>query len=116
MTDGINITNYDRLHKFDMRRFSGVALDRSSIIKSHANKTLSLLMDAFRATPLQDAAATPSPNDWTELGTHAEFLGVRSRSEMLAEFFVHDGGDTSVWRLKGHARAVFWRWLHRGAP
>jgi hypothetical protein len=38
-------------------------------------------------------------------------IGVRSRSEMLAEFFVHDGGDTSVWRLKGHARAVFWRWV-----
>ncbi len=109
---GINITNYDRLHKFDMRQFAGVALDESSIIKSHASKTLALLIDAFRATPYKlCCTATPSPNDWTELGTHAEFLGVRSRSEMLAEFFVHDGGDTSVWRLKGHARAVFWRWV-----
>ena len=109
---GINITNYDRLHKFDMSQFAGVALDESSIIKSHASKTLALLMDAFRATPYKlCCTATPSPNDWTELGTHAEFLGVRSRSEMLAEFFVHDGGDTSVWRLKGHARAVFWRWV-----
>ena len=109
---GINITNYDRLHKFDMRQFAGVALDESSIIKSHASKTLALLMDAFRTTPYKlCCTATPSPNDWTELGTHAEFLGVRSRSEMLAEFFVHDGGDTSVWRLKGHARAVFWRWV-----
>ena len=109
---GINITNYDRMHKFDMSQFSGVALDESSIIKSHASKTLALLMDAFRATPYKlCCTATPSPNDWTELGTHAEFLGVRSRSEMLAEFFVHDGGDTSVWRLKGHARAVFWRWV-----
>ena len=109
---GINITNYDRMHKFDMSQFSGVALDESSIIKSHASKTLALLMDAFRATPYKlCCTATPSPNDWTELGTHAEFLGVRSRSEMLAEFFVHDGGDTSVWRLKGHARTVFWRWV-----
>jgi len=109
---GINITNYDRLHKFDMRIFSGVALDESSIIKHHASKTLALLMDAFAATPYKlCCTATPSPNDWTELGTHAEFLGVRSRSEMLAEFFAHDGGDTSVWRLKGHARAVFWRWV-----
>ena len=109
---GINITNYDRMHKFDMRQFSGVALDESSIIKSHASKTLALLMDAFLATPYKlCCTATPSPNDWTELGTHAEFLGVRSRSEMLAEFFVHDGGDTSVWRLKGHARTVFWRWV-----
>ncbi len=109
---GINITNYDRLHKFDMSVFGGVALDESSIIKSHASKTLGLLMEAFRSTPYKlCCTATPSPNDWTELGTHAEFLGVRSRSEMLAEFFVHDGGDTSVWRLKGHARAVFWKWV-----
>ncbi len=109
---GINITNYDRLHKFDMRKFSGIALDESSIIKHHASKTLAMLIDAFADTPYKlCCTATPSPNDWTELGTHAEFLGVRSRSEMLAEFFVHDGGDTSVWRLKGHARAVFWRWV-----
>ena len=112
VTGGINITNYDRLHKFDMSIFGGVALDESSCIKSHASKTLAMLMDAFRATPYKlCCTATPSPNDWTELGTHAEFLGVRSRSEMLAEFFVHDGGDTSVWRLKGHARAVFWKWV-----
>lgn len=109
---GINITNYDRMHKFDMSIFGGVALDESSIIKSHASKTLALLMEQFRSTPYKlCCTATPSPNDWTELGTHAEFLGVRSRSEMLAEFFVHDGGDTSVWRLKGHARSVFWRWV-----
>ncbi|MBP8672390.1 MAG: hypothetical protein KBI08_13695 [Sphingobium sp.] len=109
---GINITNYDRMHKFDMSVFGGVALDESSLIKSHASKTLALLMAAFRSTPFKlCCTATPSPNDWTELGTHAEFLGVRSRSEMLAEFFVHDGGDTSVWRLKGHARSVFWRWV-----
>ena len=110
LRDGINITNYDRMHKFDMSAFGGVALDESSIIKSHSSKTLAMLMEAFRSTPYKlCCTATPSPNDWTELGTHAEFLGVRSRSEMLAEFFVHDGGDTSVWRLKGHARAVFWR-------
>jgi hypothetical protein len=109
---GINITNYDRMHKFDMSVFGGVALDESSLIKSHASKTLALLMAAFRSTPFKlCCTATPSPNDWTELGTHAEFLGVRRRSEMLAEFFVHDGGDTSVWRLKGHARSVFWRWV-----
>ncbi len=109
---GICVTNYDRLHKFDMRKFSGVALDESSIIKHHASKTLAMLTDAFADTPYKlCCTATPSPNDWTELGTHAEFLGVRSRSEMLAEFFVHDGGNTSVWRLKGHARAVFWRWI-----
>ena len=109
---GITITNYDRLHKFDVSRFGGVVLDESSIIKHHAAKTLHTLIDAFAETPYKlCATATPAPNDWTELGNHAQFLGVRSRSEMLAEFFVHDGGDTQTWRLKGHARQVFWRWV-----
>ena len=109
---GITITNYDRLHRFDVLRFGGIVLDESSIIKHHAAKTLQTLLDAFRNTPYKLACtATPAPNDWTELGNHAQFLGVRSRAEMLAEFFVHDGGDTQTWRLKGHARAVFWRWV-----
>ena len=109
---GITITNYDRLHKFDVAHFVGVVLDESSIIKHHAAKTLQTLLDAFVATPYKICAtATPAPNDWTELGNHAQFLGVRSRAEMLAEFFVHDGGDTQTWRLKGHARQVFWRWV-----
>lgn len=108
----IVITNYDRLHKFDCSKFGAVVLDESSIIKHHAAKTLQLLLETFRNTPYRLACtATPAPNDWTELGNHAEFLGVRSRAEMLAEFFVHDGGDTQTWRLKGHARHVFWRWV-----
>ncbi len=109
---GITITNYDRLHRFDPSRFGAVVLDESSIIKHHAAKTLAALLDAFRATPYKLACtATPAPNDWAELGNHAEFLGVCSRTEMLAEYFVHDGGDTQTWRLKGHARPVFWRWV-----
>jgi superfamily II DNA or RNA helicase len=109
---GITITNYDRLHKFDGVRFEGVVLDESSIIKHHDAKTFSRLVERFRDCPYKLAAtATPAPNDFTELGTHAEFLGVCSRTEMLAEFFCHDGGDTSVWRLKGHARDAFWRWV-----
>ena len=95
---GINITNYDRLHKFDAARFVGVVLDESSVIKHHTSKTLQALLDAFSRTPYRlCATATPAPNDWTELGTHAEFPGIRSRAEMLAEFFVHDGGDTQTW-------------------
>jgi len=109
---GVNITNYDRLHRFDPSDFDGVVLDESSIIKHHDAKTLQILLDAFEATPFKlCATATPSPNDYTELGTHAEFLGVCSRVEMLAEYFVHDGGETQKWRLKGHARAAFWRWM-----
>lgn len=109
---GISITNYDRLHRFDPERFGAVVLDESSCIKHHDAKTLRTLLDAFRDTPFKlCATATPAPNDWTELGTHAEFLGICTRQEMLAEFFTHDGGDTSVWRLKGHARQIFWRWV-----
>lgn len=109
---GVNVLNYERLHLIDHERFIGVAMDESSRIKHHASKTLQALMDAFECTPYKlCGTATPAPNDWTELGTHAEFLGVRSRAEMLAEFFVHDGGDTQTWRLKGHARRDFWRWV-----
>jgi hypothetical protein len=108
----IVVTNYDRLHRFDPAHFGGVVLDESSCIKHHDTKTLKTLLTAFDQTPFKlCATATPAPNDWTELGTHAEFLGVCSRQEMLAEFFTHDGGDTSVWRLKGHARSIFWQWV-----
>ena len=109
---GISITNYDRLHRFSPEFFGGVVLDESSIIKHHDAKTFDLLTAAFRETPYKlCATATPAPNDWTELGTHAEFLGVCSRAEMLSEYFVHDGGQTQVWRLKGHAREEFWRFV-----
>ena len=109
---GINITNYERVHKFDANGLSGIVLDESSIIKHHDAKTFRLLTESFARTPYKlCATATPAPNDWTELGTHAEFLGIRSRTEMLAEFFTHDGGETQVWRLKGHARHAFWRWV-----
>lgn len=112
LTDGINITNYDRLHKFDASVFGGVVLDESGCIKHHDTKTFAALSEAYRDTPFKlPATATPAPNDWTELGTHAEFLGICTRQEMLAEFFTHDGGDTSVWRLKKHARQIFWRWV-----
>lgn len=71
-----------------------------------------MLTDAYRTTPFKlPATATPAPNDWTELGTHAEFLGICTKAEMLAEFFCHDGAETQVWRLKGHARALFWKWV-----
>lgn len=108
----ITITNYERLHRFDADLFGAVVLDESSCIKHHDSKTLATLLEAFRHTPYKlCATATPAPNDWVELGTHAEFLGVCAQTEMLSEFFVHDGGDTQTWRLKGHARAEFWRWV-----
>ena len=109
---GITITNYDRLHRFDASRFGAVVLDESSVIKHHTSKTLQTLLEAFAQTPFKlCATATPAPNDWTELGTHAEFLGICTQTEMLAEYFVHDGGETQTWRLKGHARQQFWQWV-----
>lgn len=112
LTDAINVTNYDRLDRFPADMFGAVILDESSILKDFTSKTRNAIISAFEATPYKLACtATPSPNDFTELGNHAEFLGVMSRVEMLSMFFVHDGGSTQDWRLKGHARDDFWEWL-----
>lgn len=111
---GINITNYEKLHKFDCSQFDGVVLDESSILKNFAGKIRNQLIDSFRATPYKlCCTATPSPNDYTELGNTAEFLGVMARSEMMSMFFVNDSGNTTApWRLKGHAeKNKFWEWL-----
>lgn len=110
--EGVNITNYDRLERFDVSPFSGVVLDESSCLKDFTSSTRNQLIDTFKDTPYRLAcSATPSPNDYTELGNHAEFLGVMSRTEMLATWFVHDGGSTQDWRLKGHAEKSFWKWV-----
>ncbi len=109
---GINITNYERLSKFNCSRFSGVVLDESSILKNYSGKIRNEIIDSFRRTPYKLACtATPAPNDFMELGNHCEFLDVASRTEMLAEYFVHDGGETQKWRLKGHAIKPFWEWV-----
>lgn len=109
---GINITNYEMLPHFDTSQFVGVVLDESSILKAYDGKTRTAIIEAFSGTPYRLACtATPAPNDHMELGNHAEFLGVMSRVEMLSMFFVHDGGDTSKWRLKGHAESEFWKWV-----
>lgn len=106
---GIYITNYDNMDNVVPDVWGGVVLDESSILKNFEGKTRSKLIDAFRFTPYKLACtATPSPNDTTELCNHAEFLNIMSRSEMLAMYFVHDGGSTSDWRLKGHAEQTFW--------
>jgi len=107
----IYITNYDRLDRFLGESWGGVVLDESSILKSYNGSTRTMIIDAFQHTSYKLACtATPAPNDHTELGNHAEFLGVMTRTEMLASFFVHDGGETSVWRIKGHAQRDFWQW------
>lgn len=108
---GLNIANYEMLHKFDPDKFIAIVLDESSILKSFTGKVRTQIIEMFRDTPYKLACtATPAPNDHMELCNHAEFLGVMTRAEMLAMFFVHDGGDTSKWRLKRHAREKFWTW------
>lgn len=112
----IVVTNYDRMEKFDLSRFAGVVLDESSIIKSHDGKTRNYLIEECATIAWRlCCTATPSPNDYTELGNHSEFLGVLSQKEMLSMFFVHDGSvrakGAADWRLKRHAAADFWRWL-----
>ncbi len=110
------IVNYEKMHKFDADAFDGVVLDESSIIKSHDGATRNAILSAFARTPFRLACtATPAPNDHVELGNHAEFVGAMTRTEMLSTYFVHDGGDTSKWRLKGHARADFWKWVRSWA-
>lgn len=112
VVDGINITNYEKLDKFVSSEFGAIVLDESSILKSYTGKVRTAIIDNFESTPYKLACtATPAPNDYMELGNHSEFVGVMRRSEMLAMFFVHDGGETSKWRLKGHAEDVFWQWM-----
>ena len=110
--DGINITNYEKLDRFVAKEFIGVVLDESSILKSYSGKVRTAIIQNFHDVPYKLACtATPAPNDYMELGNHSEFCGVMTRAEMLSMFFVHDGGETSKWRLKGHATDVFWQWL-----
>ena len=109
---GINITNYEILEHFDASEFDCVVLDESSILKSFTSTTRNELIDKFQGTRYKlCCTATPSPNDHTELGNHAEFLGIMSRTEMLATYFIHDGSDTSKWRLKGYGEKKFWEWV-----
>jgi hypothetical protein len=110
--EGIYATNYELLDRFDLSQFSGLWCDESGILKNFEGATRNAIIEASRAVPFRLATtATPAPNDYMELGSHAEYLGVMSRAEMLAMFFVHDGGETQAWRLKAHATTDFWRWV-----
>lgn len=111
--NGINITNYEKLHKFKVDNFIGVVLDESGILKNFNGATRNEIIESFKITKYRLACtATPSPNDYSELGNHAEFLGVMPRAEMLATFFINDTAHTGTWRLKGHVQDnVFWKWV-----
>jgi len=110
--DGISIVNYDSMHLVDVNNYSAVILDESSILKAYSGKIRNSIIDSFKNYDFKLAAtATPSPNDYMELGNHSEFLDVMSRKEMLSMFFIHDGAETSKWRLKKHAEDWFWEWV-----
>ena len=108
----IYITNYEQLKNIDTSILGGVVLDESSILKGRDGKLSRLIIESFKFTPYKlTCSATPSPNDHMELGQHAQFLGAMSYLEMLAMYFVHDGGETSKWRLRKHAVDDFWKFV-----
>src|SRR5262245_17544651 len=113
---GVNITNYERLPRFESWAWSGLVLDESSILKAFDGKTRAGLVAWGQRFPYRlCCTATPSPNDYMELGGHADFLGVLSHKQMLAEFFVNDGISAGSWRLKGHAAQAYWLWIAQWA-
>lgn len=111
-TSRITVTNYEMLDHFDASKFEAVALEEGSILKNQTGKMRQKIIDTFQHTPYRlTCSATPAPNDHMELGSQAEFLGIMTATEMLSMFFIHDGGDTSKWRLKGHGKKKFWEWM-----
>ena len=108
----IDIQNYEQLENIDTSIYSGIVLDESSILKNFEGLTKKTILEKFALTPYKLACtATPSPNDPMELGNHSEFLDIMSRNEMLAMYFVHDGGETAKWRIKGHAVKMFFQFI-----
>jgi DNA modification methylase len=111
-SSAIQITNYEQLANIDCSLFSGIVLDESSILKNYEGQIKKLILDSFRKTPYKLACtATPSPNDPMELGNHSEFLDIMTRTEMLSMYFIHDGGETAKWRIKGHAVKLFYEFV-----
>lgn len=109
---GVNVANYERLDKFSPDQFGALVCDEASILKAYDGSTRQQIQDFAARIPYRlGASATPAPNDFMELGTQSEFVGSLTRTEMLATFFVHDGGETSKWRLKRHAEDEFWKWI-----
>lgn len=106
---GIWVTNYEMVDRFDPAEFDAVVLDESGILKGHDRKTRNKLIRQFADVSHRlSATATPAPNDPQELTNHAEFLGVMTRPEMLATYFVH---DDEGWRLKRHAVRPMFAWM-----
>lgn len=117
-TKDIVIANYERLHHFNPNDFNAVILDESSIlknfdgaIKGHITAFIKKVKYRFLGT------ATPSPNDFIELGTSSEALGYLGYTDMLGMFFKNNEDTISPmnigvkWILKNHAKNDFWKWV-----
>lgn len=125
----IVITNYERLHYFNPHDFAGVICDESSAIKSFNGKRRAQVTEFMRTIPYRLlATATAAPNDYIELGTSSEALGVLGQVDMLNRYFKNDnntsdmkrlvrhspaqgGPESAGWRFKGHAEKPFFRWV-----
>lgn len=110
---GINIINYEKLHKLNCNFFEAIVLDESSILKSFTGKIKNNIINSFKHCQYKLAcSATPSPNDYTELGNHSEFLDIMPYNEMLSTFFINDMKMIQEkWRLKKHSENDFWKWV-----
>lgn len=114
----ITVTNYQQLEKFNPNDFVGVCCDESSAIKNFEGTTKTLVTRFMNKLPYRLlCTATPSPNDFVELGTSSEALGELKYMDMLAQFFKDTSNDknpqwsTPKYILKGHAADNFWRWV-----
>lgn len=114
----IIVTNYERLHYFDRRKFVGVVCDESSAIKHFTGKRQKEVTEFMLKTPYRLlCTATAAPNDYIELGTAAEALGVMGRMDMLGTFFKNDENSLhpiwwgARWRFRAHAEDMFWKWV-----
>lgn len=122
---GITVTNYERLHYFDASQFAGVVCDESAILKAFDGARRTEITQFMRQAPYRLlCSATPAPNDYTEMGTSSEALGLLGHVDMLNRFFVNNRNTTvtrfrqgglwrkeNEWRFKGHGETHFWRWV-----
>jgi hypothetical protein len=117
----IQVTNYEKLHHFDVVNYAGVVCDESSILKNFDGTRKAQITEFMRRVPYRLlCTATAAPNDWVELGTSSEALGYLGYTDMLTKFFTNKQGSIALgrgrfqrdkWRLKGHARIPFWHWV-----
>jgi len=114
----IIVTNYERLDNFDSADFQAVLLDESSILKNFDGAIKGKINVFMRQVKYRFlSTATPSPNDFVELGTSSEALGHMGYTDMLTKFFTNNE-DTikpqnigTKWILKGHAKDSFFQWV-----